>query len=141
MGFLSSEVAFYLYKSSIQFNMEYFCHAWVIVPSCYLFMLNKQQKRVCWTVVLTLFAALEPVVHLQNVASLNFSIGITLVDVHLKWLNQFQFYILVGGPIVIVIVSIIFQLPFLNFIRMSMLRVYFLVQLDSGIFCLQIEFF
>ena len=85
MRFLSSEVALYLYKSSIQFNMEYCCLAWVIVPSCNLVMLNKQQKPVCWT---TLFAALEPVALRQNVASLNFfPIGITLVDVHLKWLN------------------------------------------------------
>ena len=69
MRFLSCQVALYFYKSSIQFNMEYCCLAWVIVLSCYLVMLNKQQKPVCWT---TLFAALEPVVLCQIVASLKF---------------------------------------------------------------------
>ena len=36
MKFLSSEVALYLYKSTIQPCMEYCCHVWAGVPSCYL---------------------------------------------------------------------------------------------------------
>ena len=34
--FLSSEVALYLYKSTIRPCMEYCCHVWAGVPSCYL---------------------------------------------------------------------------------------------------------
>ena len=36
MKFLSPEVALYLYKSTIQPCMEYYCHAWVGVPYCYM---------------------------------------------------------------------------------------------------------
>ena len=42
--FLSSEVALYLYKSTIQPCMEYFCHIWVGAPSYYLELLDKLQK-------------------------------------------------------------------------------------------------
>ena len=35
MKFLSSEVALYLYKSTICPCMEYCCHVWVGAPSCY----------------------------------------------------------------------------------------------------------
>ena len=36
MKFFSPEVALYLYKSIIHPCMEYCCHVWVGVPSCYL---------------------------------------------------------------------------------------------------------
>ena len=36
MKFLSPEVALYLYKSTICPCMEYCCHVWARVPSCYL---------------------------------------------------------------------------------------------------------
>ena len=44
MKFLSPEVALYLYKSTIQSCMEYYCHAWGGTPSCYLELLDKLQK-------------------------------------------------------------------------------------------------
>ena len=37
--FLSSEVALYLYKSTIQPFMEYCCHVWAGATSCYLVLL------------------------------------------------------------------------------------------------------
>ena len=65
-----------------------------------------------------------------------FSIGITLVDVHLNWLNWFLFLILEGDLLGILIDCMIFLSPFLDVTRMSMSTVSFLVQLDSGILCL-----
>ena len=50
MKFLSPEVALYLYKSTLRPCMEYCCHAWVGVPSCYLELLDKLQKWICGTV-------------------------------------------------------------------------------------------
>ena len=44
MKFLSPEVALYLYKSTIEPCMEYFCHIWAGAPSCYVELLDKLQK-------------------------------------------------------------------------------------------------
>ena len=41
MKFLSPEIALYLYKYTIRPCMEYFCHVWAGVPSCYLELLDK----------------------------------------------------------------------------------------------------
>ena len=60
---LSPEIALYLYKSNMWPCMEYCCNAWNGVPSCYLQLLDKVQKRICRTV------GLEPLAHCQNVAS------------------------------------------------------------------------
>ena len=72
--------------------------------------------------------------HYRNVASLSlfYSIGITLVDNHLNWFNQFHFLILKGGLLVILLDCIIFLSPFLDVRRMSMSIVSFLPQLDSS---------
>ena len=48
--FLSLEVALYLYKSTIQTCMEYYCHSRACALSCYLDLLDKLQKRICRTV-------------------------------------------------------------------------------------------
>ena len=48
-------------------------HVWPGVPSCYLKLLDKLQKRICRTVGPKLAASLEPVAHHQNVASLSLS--------------------------------------------------------------------
>ena len=64
------------------------------------------------------------------------SIGITLVDAHLNWLNWFHFLIVKGGLLIILVDCMIFLSPFLDTTRMSMPTVSFLVQPDSGIFCL-----
>ena len=71
MKFLSPEVALYLYKSTMWPCMEYCCHFWAGAPSCYLELLDKQQKRMCRTVGLSLAASLEPLAHRRNVASLS----------------------------------------------------------------------
>ena len=113
--------------------MEYCCHVWAGVPSCYLELLDKLHKRISRTVGPSLAVSLEPLAHRRNVA---FSIGITLVDVHLNWLNLLHFFIPEGGLVVIVIDCMIFLSPFLDVTRMSMPTVSFLAQLDSGILCL-----
>ena len=134
--FLSPDIALYLYKSTIRSCMEYCCHVWAGAPSCYLELLDKLQKRICRTVGPSLAASFEPLPHRQNVASLSLSIGITLVDVHLNWLNWFHFLILEGGLLVILLDCMIFLSPFLDVTRMSMSTVSFLARLDSGILCL-----
>ena len=71
MKFCSPEVALHLYKSTISPRMEYCCHIWAGVPICYLELLEKLQKRICWTVGPSLAASLEPLAHCRNVASLS----------------------------------------------------------------------
>ena len=57
--FLSPEVAMFLYKSTIRPCMEYCFHVWAGAPSCYLELLEKLQKRICWIAGLSLAASLE----------------------------------------------------------------------------------
>ena len=64
MKFLSPEVALYLYKSTMRPCMEYCCHLQAGVPSCYLELLEKLQKRICRTGGPLLAASLEPLAHL-----------------------------------------------------------------------------
>ena len=71
MQFLSPEVALYLYKSTIYPCMEYCCHDWAAVRSCYMELLDKLQKRICRTVGPSLGASLEPMAHRQNVVTLS----------------------------------------------------------------------
>ena len=60
---ISPEVALYLYKSTIRPCMEYCCHIWAGVPSCYLDLLDKLQERICKIVGPSLAASLEPLAH------------------------------------------------------------------------------
>ena len=129
MKFLFHEVALHLYKSTIQL---YCCHVWTGAPSCYLDLLDKLQKQICRTVGPSLAASFEPLAHRQNVASL----VITIVDVHLNWLNWFHFLILKVGLIITLIDCMIFLSPFVDVTRISMSTVSFLTRLDSGILCL-----
>ena len=69
MKFLSSEVAFYLYRPTIMPCTEYFCHVWTGAPSWYLDTLDKLQKRVFRTVGSTIAYSLEPLAHHQNVVN------------------------------------------------------------------------
>ena len=82
MKFLSLEVVLYLYISALRPCMEYYYHVWAGVPSYYLELLDKQQKRICRTVGPSLVASLEPLAHCRKCF-----LGITLVHVHLNWLN------------------------------------------------------
>ena len=52
--------------------MEYCCHVWAVTLICYLELLHKLKKCICWTVVPSLAASLETLVHCWNVASLSF---------------------------------------------------------------------
>ena len=63
MNFLSTEVALYLYKSTIRPCMEHCCHVWVGAPSCYMELLDKLQKQICRTVGPSLATSLEPLAH------------------------------------------------------------------------------
>ena len=132
--FLSPEVALYLYKSTIEACMEYYCHVWAGAPSCYLKLLDQLQKWTCRTVGPSLAACLEPLAHLRNVATL--SLFYRYYDVHLNWLNWFHFLILKEGLLIVQIDCMIFLSPFLDVRRMSMSTVFFLTQLDFGILCL-----
>ena len=80
-----SEVALCLYNSTIWPCMEYCCRVWSDAPIFFLELLDKVQKQIWRTLVPSLVASFDPLAHCQNPAS--FSIGITLVDVHLNWLN------------------------------------------------------
>ena len=71
MKLLSPEVALYLYKSTIHPCIEYCCHVWAGVPSCYLELLDKLQKQICRSVAPSLAASLKPLANHQNVASLS----------------------------------------------------------------------
>ena len=71
MKFLFPKVALYFYKSTIRPCMEYSCPIWACVPSCYLELLDKLQKRICRTVGPSLAASHEPLAHRRNVVSLS----------------------------------------------------------------------
>ena len=130
MKFLSPEVALYL---SIWSCMEYCCHVWAGTPSWILELLDKLQKWICRTVGPTITTSLKPLAHRRIVASFyRYYFG----RCHLKWLNWFDFLILEGGLLIILIDCMIFLPPFLDFTGMSMSTVSFLTQLFSGIFCL-----
>ena len=133
MKFLSPEVALCLYKSTIRPCMEYFCHIWAGAPSCYLKLLDKQQKRICLTVFPSLAASLEPLAHRWNVVSLSLF---------------YKYYFGRCSSELARLVSLPFSRgrsarysdglhsPFLDVTRMSMSTVSFLAQLGSGILCL-----
>ena len=137
MKFLSPEVALYLYKSTVQSSMEYCCHILAGAPSCYLELLDKLKSEYAGLLILHLLLLLNPWLIVKMQPAEVFSIGITLVDVHLNWLNQIHFLILKGGLLVILIDYMIFLSPVLAVTRMSMSTVYFLAKLGSGILCLQ----
>ena len=69
MKFLYPEVALYLYKSTIWPCLEMLFLAGA--PCCYLEMLEKLQKRICWALGPSLAASFEPLAHHRNVASVS----------------------------------------------------------------------
>ena len=71
MKFLSSEVAVYLYNSTICSCIEYCCHIRAGAPSCYLQLLDKLQKLICRTAGPSFATSLELLAHCQNEASLS----------------------------------------------------------------------
>ena len=137
MKCLSPEVVLYLYKSIIHSCMEYCCHIWTGTLSCYLELLSKLDKQICWTVGPSLAASPEPLTHLQNVvsSSLFYRYYITLVHVLQNWFTWFYFLSHKGGLVFILTVCMIFLSPFLDVTKMSVSTVSFLAHLDSGIIC------
>ena len=59
----------------------------LLAATCYLEMLDKLQKRICKTVGPLLAASVEFWTYRRNITSLNLFYSISLVDVHLNWLN------------------------------------------------------
>ena len=84
--------------------------------------------------------------HRPNAATYIFAksfLYITLLNVHLNWLNWFRFLILMLVPDVILLILIgymIFLLPFLGVMIMSLSIVSFLTHMDPRILCLQTAF-
>ena len=130
--FLAPKVALYFHKSTILPCMEYCCHVWAGAPNCYLKLLDKLQKRVCRIVGLSYTASLQPLAHHRNVASVSLFYG----HYFGRWLNWFHFLILEERLLVILIDCIIFLSSFPDVTRMSMSKVSFPAQVDSGILCL-----
>ena len=134
MKFFSSEVALYLYKSTIRSCMEYCCHVWAGAPSCYLELLDKLQKQICRTVGPSLAASLELLTHCRNVTSLSLFYRYYFGRYSSELEQNFLF--LAGVLLVILIDCMIFLSPFLDVTRMSMSTVCLRAQLDPGILCL-----
>ena len=135
--FLSPEVALYLYKSTIYTPMYGgllsclgWCH-WLLVGT--VRQATEPNTQDCWSFTCYLSWTLGS---LWKCGQLESSIGITLVDALQNWLNWFCFLFPEGGLLVILIDCMIFLSPFLDPTGMSMSRVSFLSQLDSGILCL-----
>ena len=94
MKFLSAEATLYLYKSTVGPWME------TVVTSELVLLVG---TCICWTtyknryaglLVLHLLPLLNPWLIAEMQPAKIFSIGINVVDVHLNWLNWFQFLIL-----------------------------------------------
>ena len=101
----------------MQLCMEYCGYFWAVTPNNFLDMLDKLQKRVG-----------------RAFGRCSFE-GIPLLDVHLNWLNWFQFFFFVKDSFIIYS-NWFFLTPHLDVIRVSMSTIFFLAQLDSGILCL-----
>ena len=124
---------------SIYINIPY-GHAWNTVVMSELVLLVA--TWICWIsykngyarlLVLHSLLLLNPWLIVEMWPAYVFSVGITLVDVHRKWLNWFHFLILEGGLLAILIDCMNFLSTFLDITGMSMLTVSFLAQLGSGI--------
>ena len=136
MKFLSPEVALYLYKSTIQPCMKYWCHVWAAAPSYYLELLDKLQKLICRTVGPSLAASLKPLAHWRNVASLSIFHSY-LFGSYLSELTQLVPLPYSQGRLIRYSGRLHdFLSLFLDVTRMSMSTVSFFAQLYSGNFCL-----
>ena len=132
---------------SISVNLPY-THAWNTVAMSWLVppvvawdCLINYKNGYAGLLVLHLLPLLNPWCIVKMWLAEVFFIGITLVDVHLNWLNWFHFLFLEGGVLIILIDCMTFLSSFLDATRMYMPTVSFLEQLDSGIISLQNAFF
>ena len=121
----------------MQSCMEYCCHVWAGVPSCYLELLDKIQKRKCRTVCPLLVASLEPLVYCRNVASLSLFYSYYFGRCSSEMVQLVLLpYSRGRTALVIVINYMIFLLSFLDVTWTSISAVFFLTQLDPGILSL-----
>ena len=106
MKFVSPEAALYLCKSTIRPCIKYCCKVWAGAPSCYLELLNNLEKRMRRTLGSSLLLSLEPLVHLQHVASLSLFYMYYFVIFRTGSTGSASFTS--GGALVILIASTIF---------------------------------
>ena len=134
MKFLSSEAVPYLCKCTTLAFVEYCYYVWADAPNCSLDKLDKLQKQAC-RIVGPVCRSVDPTFPVEPLAHhlIEAYLKGFLVDVHLNLPNWFQFLILMEGPPAIFIDHIIYLSPLLYVIKMSILTVSFLIQLDSGI--------
>ena len=117
--------------------MKCCCHALAGGLSCYLELMDKQQKLICRTVGPSCAVFLEPLAHCRNVASLSLFYRYYYFGRCSSELAQ-----LVPLPYsqdratCILIVCMIFPSPFLDVTRIYMSTVSFLAELGSGILSL-----
>ena len=95
MKFLSPEVTLYLYKSTFRPCME--CMSWLVLLFATWNCWKSYKNRYAGLLVIHLLPLLTPWLIIEPLAD---SIGITLLDVHLNWLNWFHFLILEGDLLV-----------------------------------------
>ena len=101
----------------------------ILLPSCYLDLLDKLQKQICRIVGPSLA---NPWLIIEMWLCQVFSIGINLVNVLQKWLNWFHFHFLEGGLLVILIDCMIFLSPFVDVTRMSMSTVQLTLEFSAS---------
>ena len=120
----------YLYKSTKWPCMEC-CYVWAGTPSCYLELLYKLQKRISRTVGPSLVASLESLAHCGNVASLSLFYRYYFGRKFIQTSSTSSTFLFL-----VEVYSLFWQITFLDVLRISMSKVFFLAQLDPGIFCL-----
>ena len=94
--------------------MEDCCHVWAGVPSCYLELLDKLQKRICRTVGPPLAASVKPLAHRRNVASLSLFYRYYFGRSSAELAELVPLLFFEGGLLVILIDCMIFMSPFLD---------------------------
>ena len=94
--------------------MEDCCHVWAGVPSCYLELLDKLQKRICRTVGPPLTASVKPLAHRRNVASLSLFYRYYFGRSSAELAELVPLLFFEGGLLVILIDCMIFMSPFLD---------------------------
>ena len=114
MAFLFSEVLLYLYKSTDWPCMKFFCHVWDDAPSCHLNMMDKTRNWVC----------MNHLAYHYNIVR-NFSIGITLIGIHVNLLSWFQCLVLMTVPLFVLIGCMSFLSAFLGCYKDVKINIFF----------------
>ena len=123
MKFLSPQVAYCLYKSTIRLCMKYCCHVWAGSSSYYLELLDK--LRICKTVFPSLAASFDLLVYCQNVASLSLFCRCYFGRCSSQLAQLVPFPYSHGRSALFILMDcIIFLSPFLDVRRMSMSTIF-----------------